>query len=186
MTSNAVAPEASQSATVRMPLRTYSRRSLKRRHTSSPISDTERTIRRIKSLTETISQPAVTTQQSPAQLAAHTGRKRLRFSATVEGAKSPNDLAWEAIASSAPVLTQNVKRATDELDVTEEIEGWQLNTENATNGGPIEQDMFDPIVEEQVPQEDASEYEKAGEVSLEELGDDDGKEKQRDESPKLN
>lgn len=61
-----------------------------------------------------------------------------------------------------------------------------MNTGNATNGAPTEQDMFDPIVEEQVPQEDASEYEEAGEVSLEELGDDDGKVKQRNENPKLN
>lgn len=174
MTSKAIAPEVSQSATVRMPLRTYSRRSLKRRHTSSPISDTERTIRRIKSLTETISQPAVTTQQSPAQLAANKGCKRLRFSALVEEAKSPNDLAWEALASSAPVLTQHVEKTADELHVADETEDRQMNTGNVTNDGPIGQDMFDPIVEEQVPQEDASEYEEAGEVSLEELGDDDG------------
>lgn len=95
----------------------------------------------------------------------------------MEEDKTPNDLAWEALASSAPLLIQHVETMADEFHVAEEPEDRQLDTGDVINDEPDEQDMFDPIVEEKEPQENASGYEAAEGISPEESGDDDGKEK---------
>lgn len=90
------------------PLRTYSRRSLKRRHTSPPARDVERFLRRTGSLNatakETVEQRNEAKAQQPSQPTSSRGRKRLGLLTSAEN-KTPNDLAWEALASSAPVLT---------------------------------------------------------------------------------
>lgn len=71
------------------------------------------------------------------------GRKRLRFS-LASAEKTPSDLAWEALASSAPVLTRQDGGSSDEggpheTNVVErslghkESEHHQLDVEDALN-----------------------------------------------------
>ncbi|KAL1879769.1 hypothetical protein Daus18300_001606 [Diaporthe australafricana] len=111
------APEARLTTSHKTPLRTYSRRSLKRRHTSPPAPDVERFLTRTESLglIEKTTSKLYTDQnnQQPRRPIANAGRKRLRFS-TLAGDKTPNDLAWEALASSAPALTQKDDDFSDE------------------------------------------------------------------------
>lgn len=168
MASFATAPEVSPRAILRMPLRTYSRRSLKRRHTLSPISDTERTIRRAKSFSAATSQPAVTNQKAPTTLTANTGRAYSRFPGSAKEDKTPNDLAWEALTLSAPFLTQqHVEKAADEPHLAKETEDRQSDIGEAIDDSSDGQDKFDPIVEEQVPQQDASQHEAPEDISSE-------------------
>ncbi|KUI68987.1 hypothetical protein VM1G_03975 [Cytospora mali] len=143
-----------------MPLRTYSRRSLKRWHTSPAVSDTGHAIRRSKSLAAMTSQPAVVGQIVPKRLTSDTGRRRPGLPDPAK-AKSPNDLAWEALTSSAPVTIQNDGEATAEPQVAEDAEDQPCDTGKALTNGLDQQDIFDPIVEVQLPQEDEMEHEAA-------------------------
>lgn len=106
----AKAPEARLASTHKTPLRTYSRRSLKRRHTSPPAQNVERFLTRTGSLNvtekETAEQRSVAKNQQPLRSIPDKGRKRLRFSLASAEEKTPSDLAWEAPASSLPVLTR--------------------------------------------------------------------------------
>ncbi|KUI54818.1 hypothetical protein VP1G_02184 [Cytospora mali] len=84
---------------------------------------------------------------------------RPRFSGPAKY-KSPNDLAWEALTSSSPVPTQYDGIPTAEPQVAEHADEL-LDTGEALTNGLDQQDNFDPIVEVQVPQEDAIEHEAA-------------------------
>lgn len=106
----AKAPEARLASTHRTPLRTYSRRSLKRRHTSPPAQNVERFFRRSGSLNatekKTAEQFSVAKIQQPSRSIPSKDRKRSGISLAFPENKTPSDLAWEALASSAPVLTR--------------------------------------------------------------------------------
>lgn len=104
----ATVPEVRLDNTHNKSLRTYSRRSLKRRHTSPPAQHVGRFLTRAGSLNVT---ERKTTEQStkakPQQLSRPSPKKdhkRVGFSNSTN--KTPNDLAWEALASSAPVPTR--------------------------------------------------------------------------------
>lgn len=114
----AKAPEARLASTHKTPLRTYSRRSLKRRHTSPPAQTVEQFLMRTGSLkvTEqntTEHRSAAKNQQSSRSIPSK-DRKRLRFSLAAAENKTPSDLAWEALASSAPALTREEDGSSDE------------------------------------------------------------------------
>ncbi|ROW14505.1 hypothetical protein VPNG_03174 [Cytospora leucostoma] len=94
------------------------------------------------------------------------GRKRPRLS--VPAKKTPNDLVWEALTSSAPVLAEDAGwglSTDDEVDdhVAQELEERLQATGKPVIDGLYGQDTFDPIVEEKVSPEDAAEYENAEE-----------------------
>lgn len=101
------------------PLRTYSRRSLKRRHTTPPAQNVERILIRTASLNvsgqKPVEQRSEAKDQQPSRPVSNKGRKRLRFSLAPAQNKTPNDLAWEALASSAPVSTGQDDDSPDEL-----------------------------------------------------------------------
>lgn len=176
MASMATAPEElSQTSTLTMPLRTYSRRSLNRRHTSSPNSDAERTIRRTRSYSAVTSQATVTIQTIPTQFTANTGRGRSRLSGPTKEAKTPNDLAWEALTLSAPFLTQPFEEAADELHSDEQAKNRQLDTDEAIDDRTDGKDDFDPIEEDQILHEDASQHEAPEGISSEDSDGGNGK-----------
>lgn len=116
--SAATAPDARLTSTHKTPLRTYSRRSLKRRHTSPPAQNVERFFTRSSSLN--VKEPKTAEQRNEAKAqqlsrqVSNKDRKRLRFSLASAEKKTPSDLAWEAIASSAPVLTRQNDGSSDE------------------------------------------------------------------------
>lgn len=120
--SAATAPDARLTSTHKTPLRTYSRRSLKRRHTSPPAQNVERFLTRASSLNVTETKTTeqrndAKAQQLSRQLSrqvSNKGRKRLRFSLASAVKNTPSDLAWEALASSAPVLTRQNDGSSDE------------------------------------------------------------------------
>lgn len=171
MASIAIAPRALERGTPETPMRTYSRRQLKRRHTACHKKDIDRTFRRIKSLPVTSSYFAVPDRKPSGQLDADTGRGHQRPSLSAPAKKTPNDLVWEALTSSAPALAEdsgwnigNDNEADDHLTI-KQSEEIHLNAGEAVIAGPDGQDVFDPIVEENVAPEDAIEY-KAGEQDV--------------------
>lgn len=102
--------DARLAPTHKTPLRTYSRRSLKRRHTSLPAQNEERSLTRTASLNvteqETAAQHSEAKDRQPSRPILNKGRKRVRFFLASTENKTPNDLAWEALASSTPELTR--------------------------------------------------------------------------------
>lgn len=114
----ATAPGARLTSTHKTPLRTYSRRSLKRRHTSPPAQNVERFFTRTSSLN--VKEPKTAEQRNEAKAqqlsrqVSNKDRKRLRFSLASAEKKTPSDLAWEALASSAPVLTRQNDGSSDD------------------------------------------------------------------------
>ncbi|KAK7749043.1 hypothetical protein SLS53_001069 [Cytospora paraplurivora] len=95
------------------------------------------------------------------------GRERPRLS--VPAKKTPNDLVWEALTSSAPVLVEKsgwIIGTDNEADnyVAKELKERHPHIEEEVIDGLYGQDTFDPIVEERVSQEDAVEYEEAEDV----------------------
>lgn len=112
------APLAKLTSTHKTPLRTYSRRSLKRRHTSAPAQNVERFFKRTSSLNVTEPKTAEQRDEANAQQLSqqfpNKDRKRLRFSLASAEKKTPSDLAWEALASSAPVLTRQNDGSSDD------------------------------------------------------------------------
>lgn len=111
------APDAKSASAHKTPLRTYSRRALKRRHTSPPAQNVQRSLPRTSSLNVTESKTAQQGNEAKAQRLSrqfsNKGRKRLRFS-LASAEKTPSDLAWEALASSAPVLIRQNDGSSDE------------------------------------------------------------------------
>ncbi|KAG6366862.1 hypothetical protein INS49_001043 [Diaporthe citri] len=114
----AKAPEARLPSSHKTLLRTYSRRSLKRRHTSPPAQTVERFLTRTRSLSvteqKTTEHRNAAKNQQPSRSIPNKDRKRLRFSLASAENKTPSDLAWEALASSAPVLTREDDGSSDE------------------------------------------------------------------------
>lgn len=104
----AMVPEVRLENTRNKSLRTYSRRSLKRRHTSPPAQHVERFLTRAGSLNvaerKTSEQSTKAKPQQLSRPSPEKDRKRVGFSKPTN--KTPNDLAWEALASSAPVSTR--------------------------------------------------------------------------------
>lgn len=100
------APEARLTTSHKTPLHTYSRRSLKRRHTSPSAPDVTRTESLGLAERKTPKQLTDNNNQHSRRPIVNAVRKRLRFSFTHAGDRTPNDLAWEALASSAPASTQ--------------------------------------------------------------------------------
>lgn len=102
--------DARLASTHKTPLRTYSRRSLKRRHTSLPAQNGQRSLTRTASLNvtdqETAAQCNEVNNRQPSRPILNKGRKRVRFFLASKENKTPNDLAWEALASSTPELTR--------------------------------------------------------------------------------
>lgn len=88
--------------------------------------------------------------------------------------RTPNDLAWEALTSSAPFLTQYTGNVSDE-PIFAEAGTWQPDTEETATDGLGGLDEFDPIVEEQVPREVPSQQEAPEEMSSDESGCGNGK-----------
>lgn len=151
----ATAPDARLTSTHKTPLRTYSRRSLKRRHTSPPAQNVKRFFTRTSSLSVTGPKTAEQRNEAKAQQlsreVSNKDRKRLRFSLVSAEKKTPSDLAWEAIASSAPVLTrQNFGSSEEggphEIDVVKcssdhkESEHQQPGVEDAPHGSDKDRD----------------------------------------------
>jgi hypothetical protein len=112
----ATAPKVELASTNKTPLCTYSRRSLKRRHISPPAQHRERLFTRTGSLNMTEQKAAEQRSQAKAQqlsrLGSHKGRKRVELLKSAK--KTPNDLAWEALASSGPALTLEEDDSPDE------------------------------------------------------------------------
>lgn len=114
----AKSPEARLASNHKTPLRTYSRRSLKRRHTSPPAQTMERFLTRTGSLNvaeqKTTEQRSAAKNQQPSRSIPNKGRKHLRFSLASAENKTPSDLAWEVLALSTPVLTREDDGSLDE------------------------------------------------------------------------
>lgn len=143
----ATVPELRLESTHKKSLRTYSRRSLKRRHTSPPAQHVERFLTRAGSLN--VRERKITEQSTkvkPPQLSRpspNKDHKRVGFSTSTN--MTPNDLAWEALASSAPVSTRQDDDSPDDgrLDKTLVVkcspdqrgsEHQRLPVRNALNG----------------------------------------------------
>lgn len=105
MTTHATAP-AADSKMGRKPLRTYSRRAPKRRMTSPPVPPIDYKLRLTKSFTAIRSPPKATDENAQQPDFPVPGPKRVRFSASEQSQKSPTDLFFEMISSSAPELMQ--------------------------------------------------------------------------------
>ncbi|KAJ0115356.1 hypothetical protein J7T55_012634 [Diaporthe amygdali] len=141
----ATAPEKSIRNTQKTPLRTCSRRSLKRRHTSPSAPDVEHFLSRTESLTvtgtATANGPNENNNQQSSRPIVNAGRKRMRFSLAFAEDKTPSNLAWEALASSAPVL------ARDDDDLIGEQGSYDAHVVECSLGhqGPNEQH---PLVED--------------------------------------
>lgn len=151
----ATAPGARLTSTHKTALRTYSRRSLKRRHTSPPAQNVERFFTRTGSLN--VKEPKTAEQRNEAKAqqlsreVSNKDRKRLRFSLASAEKKTPSDLAWEALASSAPVLTRQDDGSSDdggshEIDVVkcssghQELEQQQPDVGDAPQGSDKDRD----------------------------------------------
>ncbi|KAG8168099.1 hypothetical protein KVR01_003788 [Diaporthe batatas] len=102
----AKAPEVRVASTHKTHPRTYSRHALKRRHTSIPAQ--ERLLARTGSLNVTevkmAEQRSPAGAQHPPRPGSDKGTESASFSTPAN--KTANDLAWEALASSSPVLTR--------------------------------------------------------------------------------
>lgn len=183
----AATPAAMLPSTHKTPLRTYSRRSLKRRHTSPPAQHVERFLTRTASLNvteqNTVEQRCEVKDQQPSRPISNKDRKRLRFALPSAEKKTPNELAWEALTSSAPVLTRQDDDPPNEggphearvVECTpghEASEHQQLDVEDALKGPTKGR--------EDKPREDAASETGATEnMSLEESDDvEDGEEQQ--------
>lgn len=132
---------------------------------------------------KTVEQRCETKDQQPSRPVANKGRKRLRFALPSAENKTPNELAWEALASSAPVSTRK------EDDSPNEEGSYEANVVECTpchDGSEHQQvDVEDALTgptndHEGEPREDsASEIEATENMSLEESDDvEDGEEQQ--------
>lgn len=112
----AAAPEVMVASTPKTHLRTYSRRVLKRRHTSPPAQHTERLPTRTGSLDVSGKRTAEKRSQAGAQRLPRPGPdKDTEHAALLRSTKeTANYLAWEALASSSSVLTRQDNDSQDE------------------------------------------------------------------------
>lgn len=100
------AAQAADSKIARKPiLKTYSRRTLTRRISSPPVPVVHYDPRLTQSFTATTTQPRTPTRKNTQQSDFSVpGPKRVRFSANDEDKKSPTDLFFDMISSSAPAF----------------------------------------------------------------------------------
>lgn len=112
----ATAPEGTVASTQKTHLRTYSRRALKRRHTSPPAQHMKRLLTRTESLNVTGKQTAEQRSQAEAQHLPRPGSgKGVKRAGLLNSAgNTANDLAREALASSYPLSTRQDDYSQDE------------------------------------------------------------------------
>lgn len=101
-------PEMAHPPESKTPLRTYSRRLLKRRLTSPLLPVRKRVLRRTQSFPAATPEVESGNSRAPEHKSANTGRKRTRFSLTTASGKTPTELFLENM-SSPFVMSQRIQ-----------------------------------------------------------------------------
>lgn len=112
---------AADSKIARKSLKTYSRRAPKRRMTSPLVPTIDHDPRLVQSFIGVVEQPKTPDTDAQQPGFPVPGPKRVRLSAPEQGTKSPTDLFFEMISSSAPELLQPQE--------DDQLEGGQLKEE---------------------------------------------------------